>query len=77
MPEVFRIGGFRFSFVSREGTEPPHSVEQAERYAKFWIDPVSLVESRGFRSAELRTLHSLIAKHLRELNLAWDEHFGP
>jgi hypothetical protein len=46
-------------FFSREGHEPRHiHVEQAERYAKFWLDPVELVESRGFRGSELRELHS-------------------
>ena len=39
MPEVFRYGGFRFFFFSREGTEPRHvHVEQADRYAKFWLN---------------------------------------
>ncbi|MBV8846183.1 MAG: hypothetical protein JO307_25530 [Bryobacterales bacterium] len=27
---------------------------QAERYAKYWLEPVSLASSRGFRSHELR-----------------------
>lgn len=45
MPEVLRIHGYRFFFFSREGTEPHHiHVEQAERYAKFWLTPVSLAE---------------------------------
>jgi len=38
MPEVLRVHGYRFFFFSREGNEPPHiHVEQAERYAKFWL----------------------------------------
>jgi hypothetical protein len=58
MPEVLRVRGFRFFFFSREGHEPGHiHVEQAERYAKFWLDPIELVESRGFHSSELRELH--------------------
>ncbi len=24
------------------------------RYAKFWLDPVELIEARGFRGSELR-----------------------
>jgi hypothetical protein len=50
MPEILRVGGFRFFFFSREGHEQRHiHVEQAERYAKFWLDPIELVEARGFR----------------------------
>jgi hypothetical protein len=77
MPEVLRIGGFRFFFFSREGKEPRHiHVEQAERYAKFWLEPVALAESRGFRSAEVRELYSLIAQNREKFILAWDEHFS-
>lgn len=77
MPEVLRIHGFRFFFFSREGTEPRHiHVEHAERYAKFWLTPVLLAESRGFRSAELRELHNLIEQHRELFIVAWDEHFN-
>ena len=39
MPTVLRVDGYRFYFFSREGQEPPHiHVEQAERYAKFWLN---------------------------------------
>lgn len=78
MPEALRIRGFRFFFFSREGNEPRHiHVQQAERYAKFWIEPlVELVESRGYRSSELRELHSLIEQHREKFIVAWDEHFN-
>ncbi|MEO7318293.1 MAG: DUF4160 domain-containing protein [Chthoniobacteraceae bacterium] len=77
MPEVLRVRGFRFFFFSREGTESRHiHVEQAERYAKFWLEPVALAESRGFRSAELHELHNLIEEHRQTFIVAWDEHFN-
>ncbi|MEY2511888.1 MAG: hypothetical protein QOE26_2651 [Verrucomicrobiota bacterium] len=77
MPEVLRIGGFRFFFSSREGREPRHiHVEKAERYAKFWLEPVAVAESRGFRGAEMRELYSLIAQNREKFILAWDEHFS-
>jgi hypothetical protein len=77
MPEVLRIGGFRFFFFSREGREPPHvHVEKAECYAKFWLEPVELAESNGFRGSELRELHSLVAQNRAKFILAWDEHFS-
>jgi hypothetical protein len=53
MPEVLRLRGFRFFFFSREGTEPPHiHVERGDEYAKYWLQPVSLAENRGFRDHE-------------------------
>lgn len=77
MPEILRVRGYRFFFFSREGNEPRHvHVEQAERYAKFWLDPIELAESRGFRGAELRELHSIIAERQSEFIIAWDEHFN-
>lgn len=77
MPEVLRIQGYRFFFFSREGTEPHHiHVEQAERYAKFWLTPILLAESRGFRSTELRDLHNLVERHRESFIVKWDEHFS-
>ncbi len=77
MPEVLRVGGYRFFFFSREGTEPHHiHVEQAERYAKFWLTPLLLAEPQGFRSAELRELHKIIEQHRETFIVAWDEHFS-
>ena len=77
MPEVLRIHDFRFFFFSREGQEPHHiPVEQAERYAKFWLEPIELAEARGFRGSELREIHSIIAQNLQKFILAWDEHFS-
>jgi Domain of unknown function (DUF4160) len=77
MPEVLRVRSFRFFFFSREGHEPRHiHVEQAERYAKFWLEPIELAEARGFRGSELRELHSIIEEHRDKFIVAWDEHFG-
>ena len=65
MPTILRKDGFRFFFFSREGTEPPHiHVEQAERYAKFWLEPaVLLEESRGFHSSDLLRIYNLIEEN--------------
>ena len=77
MPEVLRVAGFRFFFFSREGDEPRHIlVEQAERYAKFWLEPIELCESHGFRGSQLRELQSVIATHRQQFIIAWDEHFN-
>ena len=77
MPEVLRIRGFRFFFFSREGHEPRHiHVERAEKYAKFWLEPIGLAESRGFRSRELTALREMIEEHRHEFINAWNEHLN-
>ena len=77
MPTILREGGFRFFFFSREGQEPPHiHVEAAERYAKFWLRPVSLASTFGFRSHELTQLLKLVEQHQSQFEEAWNEYFG-
>lgn len=61
MPTVLRIGRFRFFFYSNENAEPPHiHVKAAENEAKFWLDPVDLAFSEGFRSHELKEIERLV-----------------
>ena len=76
MPTVLRANGYRFFFFSLEGNEPPHiHVEQAERYAKLWLTPVTLSQSRGFRTGEISEILNMVREH-RELFLErWHEHF--
>jgi hypothetical protein len=76
MPEVMRTRGFRFFFFSREGHEPPHiHVERAEKYAKFWLEPVvELAESRAFRSHELTALREMVEEYREQFILAWNEY---
>jgi hypothetical protein len=77
VPTVLRVGGYRFFFWSRETREPPHiHVDQAERYAKFWLTPtISLADARGFRSGELSELRRLVEEHRTFFEEQWREHF--
>ena len=55
MPTILRIGSLRFYFYSEERREPPHvHLERGAAVAKYWLNPVSLASSRGFRIHELR-----------------------
>ncbi len=75
MPTVLRVKGYRFFFFSREGSEPPHiHVANAENYAKFWLNPVSLVWNIGFRSHELTELRRLVEENRRMFEEKWREH---
>jgi hypothetical protein len=76
MPNVMRVRGFRFFFFSREGNEPPHiHVEHGEEYAKYWLQPVSLAENRGFANHELTRIRKMVEEHREEFIVAWHEHF--
>lgn len=77
MPTVLRVRGYRFFFFSLEGIEPPHiHVAQAERYAKFWLDPVSVADVRGFRANEMTEIRKLVAKNAPFFLERWYEYFG-
>jgi hypothetical protein len=75
MPTVLHVDGYRFFFFSREGQEPAHiHVEQAERFAKFWLTPVALARTHGFRSSELTELTRLVIAHRAFFEEKWNEH---
>ena len=78
MPTILRVGGLRFFFYSREGSEPPHvHVERDDGVAKFWLRPVRLASSHGLRARDLGRLQPLEEEHEGEFLEAWREHFGP
>jgi hypothetical protein len=77
MPTILRVAGYRFFFFSNERAEPPHiHVEQAERYAKFWLSPIGLATNYAFRSGELAELHRLVQEHSSLFLEKWNEFFG-
>ena len=77
MPTVQRIGPNRFFFYSLENIEPPHiHVEQDDRVAKFWLEPLRLAEAHGFRTHEIARLHELVLQHRLIFLEAWNGHFG-
>ena len=77
MPTVLRVGPYRFFFYAGDRGEPRHMhVEREASRAKFWLEPVRLQESGGFRGAELNRLAALVAEHRDELVRAWDDYFG-
>lgn len=62
---------------SQEGSEPPHvHIEQDDKVAKFWLDPVELAGSDGFRSHELSKLRWLVIQNRLEFLERWNEHFA-
>jgi Domain of unknown function (DUF4160) len=77
MPTVMNVSGFRFFFYSLEGAEPTHiHIERDHCAAKFWLDPVQLAGSRGFRAHELNCIRALVIEHRLAFKEAWNGHFG-
>jgi len=77
MPTVLRIKGFRFFFFSLEGSEPPHiHVEHGDKLAKYWLSPVHLASSSGFKSHELGKIRVLVSEHKDMFLEKWNENFS-
>jgi hypothetical protein len=77
MPTILKYKGYRFFFFSLEGNEPPHvHVEHGDKVAKFWLKPVSLASSYGFRSPELSKIRLIVSENSSHFLEKWHEHFG-
>ena len=71
---MLRINGYRIGFYSSEPDEPADlHVHKAGHEAKFWLGPVQLSWSKGFREAELREITRILATHEAMLIEAWNE----
>ena len=77
MPTVLRSGPYRLYFFSHDGTEPPHTHVDRERFsAKFWLEPVGLARNLGFKPIELRRIERLVTERHHQLLEAWHGYFG-
>jgi hypothetical protein len=76
-PTVFRAGGLRFFFFSREETRLHVHVMGSGGEAKFWIEPkIELAQNYGMSRRSLASALRLIREHEREIRTAWKAHFG-
>ena len=77
MPTVLIIGPYRFFFYSGDRDEPVHiHVERDNHTAKFWLKPVRLQNSGGFKSKELSRIQDLVEENQTKFVEAWNEHFS-
>jgi hypothetical protein len=77
MPTVLIIGPYRFFFYSGDREEPFHiHVERDNHTAKFWLQPVRLQNSGGFKSKELSRIQDLVEENQAKFVEAWNEHFS-
>ncbi len=74
MPVILRVRGYRFWFYSADLRDPAHvHVGKAGNEAKYWLIPVRLARSRGFRQPELSEIEAILIAHQNELLTAWQD----
>ncbi|MGQ0614685.1 MAG: DUF4160 domain-containing protein [Planctomycetaceae bacterium] len=75
-PTVFRAGGFRFYFFSREEPRIHVHGQSADGEAKFWLEPaVELAVSYNLKEKDLTKVRQLVEEHKDEIRAAWNAHF--
>lgn len=76
-PTIFRAGGFRFFFFSREEPRMHVHVQGQNGEAKFWLEPrLELAQHTGLANHELSSAHRLIEEHADDIRRAWHHHFS-
>ena len=74
MPTILRRGPYRF--CSNDAKEPMHvHVERDGDVGKFWLGPVTVQRSGGFRRPEILRISMLVQEHRERIMGARDEYF--
>ena len=75
-PTIFREGGYRFFFFSREETRKHVHVYCGDGEAKFWLEPeIELAHNYRLSRVQLKQIEEIIEEHYDELTVAWEKHF--
>jgi hypothetical protein len=76
-PTVVRDGKFRLFFFSREESRIHIHVAHPDGEAKFWLTPdVTLADHIGLSAQQLREAQGIVKAHIKEIQHAWNYHFG-
>lgn len=76
-PTVFREGGLRFYFFSREEPRMHIHVQGAGGEAKVWLEPsIELADNYGLSRRALAAALRLIREREDEIHAAWKAHFS-
>ena len=75
-PTVFREGGFRFFFFSREEARMHVHVQSQNGEAKLWLEPkIELAQQFGLLLREVNEALRLVQEHENDIRSAWHRHF--
>ena len=80
-PTVVRDGKFRLLFFSREEARIHVHVAHPDGEAKFWLTPivtpiVAMATYTGLSARQLSEAQAIVEAHLKEIQDAWNHHFG-
>ena len=74
---IVRGGQFRLVIFSREETRIHVHVAHPDGEAKFWLTPdVTLASQTGLSATQIRQAQAVVNAHLKEIQDAWNDHFG-
>jgi hypothetical protein len=72
VPTVLRKESYRFFLTLGDCHEPPHiHVQEGNRKAKFWLDPIAVAREGRFRSHEMRGIERIIGDYQQYLLQEW------
>ena len=75
-PTIFREGGFRFYFFSREESRMHVHVQSQSGEAKFWLEPtIELAQHYNLSRREINEALRLIQEYENDIRSAWHKHF--
>ena len=76
-PTIVRDGKFRLFFFSREESRIHVHISHPDGEAKFWLQPkIELAVNVGLSQTQVRQAHAVVVKHIKEIEDAWNRHFG-
>jgi hypothetical protein len=76
-PTIFRAGGYRFYFFSREEPRMHVHVHHESGEAKIWLEPViAVAQNYGLSTTRLAAVLRLVQEHENEIRAAWHTHFS-
>lgn len=74
MAVILREKGYEFFFVMFDLGEPVHVHVRHEReHAKYWVNPISLAWTRGYRAHELGEIERIITDNREYIQRVWDK----
>ncbi|MFN0083629.1 MAG: DUF4160 domain-containing protein [Ferruginibacter sp.] len=76
MPELFRMFGMRFFFYMNDHFPIHIHVRNADGEARFEVEVVKLIESKGIKPKDLVLAEALIEERNEEIIKKWKEIFG-
>lgn len=76
MPTLLISNGFRFFFYSNEHLPIHVHIEKDNKTAKFNLENVELVKSRGFNAQDLKVIRIIIFQNVEFFKDKWNEYFN-